>query len=436
MSIMGRIITILILIIINGYFAGSEAALVAVNKLKIKASAENGNKKDQLILKYINNSNNFFSTTQVAITFTSFVNGFLAAEAFTIPILKLFGDSYVNNNLYQMITKIVITVILTYLQVVVGEVVPKRMALKNPEKFISFTIRPIHFFYQIFRPLIFLLSVSSNFLSKLLKIDAKKDEMTEDELRMMVLGSGDAIKDQEKILFERILDFDDQDVSDVMTHRTEIIGFDYNDSYNELLKIIRNEKFSRIPVYKDNLDNIMGVLYTKDLITKNINKNNFNIKKLVRKPIYVPEVMKTSNLFRQMQKSKMHIAFVVDEFGGTAGLVTMEDILEEIFGDIFDEYDDVIEEVKIIKENQYLIDGLASIDYVDDKINANLPIDDYDTLSGFILDKLGRLPNENEIIKFEYEGFIYEVVKYEENVIDEILVTKISNNENKKEDND
>lgn len=434
MSITGKFITVLLLIIINGYFAGSEAAFVAANRLKIKTGAENGNKKDKLALKYINNSNNFFSTIQVAITFISFVNGFLAAEAFTEPLLKLLGDSYVANSLYQMITKILITVVLTYLQVVAGEIVPKRMALKNPEKFISFTIRPIHFFYKMFRPLIFLLSVSSNFLSKLLKIDTKEEDMTEDELRMLVVGSGSAIKEQEKAMFEKILDFDDQDVSDVMTHRTEIIAFNINDTYNDLIKLIRNEKYSRIPVYKDNLDNILGVLYTKDLITKNINKDNFIVKKLIRKPIYVPEIMKTSNLFKQMQTSKIHIAFVVDEFGGTAGLVTMEDILEEIFGDIFDEYDDVIEEVKELGEGKYLIDGLASIDYVDDKINASLPIDDFDTLSGFILDKLGRLPVENEIIKFEYNDFLYEVVKYEDNVIDEILVTKINKEENEEDE--
>ena len=425
MDIFYRIVLILLLILINAFFAGSEAALVAANEIRVKHDSSKGNKKAKLTLNYINDSTNFLSTIQVGITFIGFVNGFLAAEAFTIPILRLFGQKFVESTIWQAIVKIVITLFLTFLQVVFGELIPKKVAIQNPEKFIYRTIKPLNILNKIMKPIVTLFTVSANGLSRLFGIKNVKEEMTEDEVRMLVVGSGDAIKEQEKEMFQRILDFDDQDVSDVMTHRTEIKAFDSRSSYEDLIKIIRENKFSRIPVYKDTIDNILGILYSKDLITKGINKDNFKINKITRKPIYIPEVMKTSNLFKLMQKSKTHIAIVVDEFGGTRGIVTMEDILEEIFGEIFDEYDDVVEEVIKLSENVYLIDGLSSIDDVEDKIHANLPIDDYDTLSGFILDQLGRLPESNEVVKFDYNNFTFEVVKYDENIIETIKVTRL-----------
>lgn len=428
MDLIFRLILILLLILINAYFAGSEAALVAANELKVKSHAHT-NKKAKLTLKYIHNSTNFLSTIQVGITFIGFINGFLAAEAFTEPILQLLGPSFVGSAVWGFVVKITITLLLTYLQVVLGELVPKKIAIQNPEKFIYKTIGSLNIINKLLRPLVWLFTNSANVLSRALGIKEQKEELTEDEIRMIVVGSGNAIKEQEKEMFEKILDFDDQDVSDVMTHRTEMIAFDIKDTYSDLIKVIKAEQFSRIPVYEDNIDNILGILYTKDLITKNISKDNFNIKNIIRKPIYVPELMKTSSLFRQMQKSKTHIAIVVDEYGGVSGLVTMEDILEEIFGNIFDEYDDVVEEVVQIAENVYIIDGLASIDTVDDIINANLPIDNYDTLSGFVLDQLGRLPEENEEIKFTYNNFIYEVIKYDENIIETIKATKIIDQE-------
>lgn len=428
MDLIIRLILILLLILINAYFAGSEAALVAANELKVKSHAQT-NKKAKLTLKYIHNSTNFLSTIQVGITFIGFINGFLAAEAFTEPILELLGPSFVGSAVWAFVVKITITLLLTYLQVVLGELVPKKIAIQNPEKFIYKTIGSLNIINKLLRPLVWLFTNSANVLSRALGIKEQKEELTEDEIRMIVVGSGNAIKDQEKEMFERILDFDDQHVGDVMTHRTEMIAFDLADTYNDLIKIIKTEQFSRIPVYEDNIDNILGILYTKDLITKNISKDNFNIKKIIRKPIYVPELMKTSVLFRQMQKSKTHIAIVVDEYGGVSGLVTMEDILEEIFGNIFDEYDDVVEEVVQIAEHVYIIEGLASIDTVDDIINAHLPIDNYDTLSGFVLDQLGRLPEENEEIKFTYNNFLYEVIKYDENIIETIKATKLIDEE-------
>lgn len=423
MDIVSRILLILLLIFINAFFAGSEAALVAANEIKVRHDANNGNKKASLTLRYLNDSTNFLSTIQVGITFIGFVNGFLAAEAFTEPILKLFGQQFVESTLWQAVVKIVITLILTYMQVVFGELVPKKIAIQNPEKFIYRSVKPLNLLNKVMRPLVGLLTMSANGVSRLLGIKNEKDEMTEDEVRMLVIGSGDAIKESEKAMFEKVLDFDDHYAYEVMTHRTEMIAIDINSSNDELYTVVRKEQFSRIPVYNETIDNIIGILYVKDLLNYD-RKDNVNFKKIIRKPLFIPESMKTSSLFKEMQRTKNHMAIVIDEFGGTAGVVTIEDLLEEIVGNIFDEYDEVKEEVTLIGEDSYIIDGLANIDDVEDIIHVGLPVEEYDTVSGFVLGYLGRFPKQGETIQFTFNNYVYTVLEYKDGVIGNIKVTK------------
>ncbi|WP_051615678.1 hemolysin family protein [Haploplasma modicum] len=415
-----NVVLIFVLIAINGYFSGSEAAIVGANEIKVRNDAELGNKKAKLVLHYIENPTKFLSAIQVGITFIGFVNGFLAAESFSKPLFDLF-----NSRVPETVIKIVITLILTYLQVIFGELLPKNMALKNPEKFIYITIRPISLFKNITSPLVFLFTKSADFVSKIFGVSDAKDKMTEDDLKVLVFGSGDAIDDQEKEFFKKILEFDDQTVSDVMTHRTEMVAISIKESYTKLMEVIKNEQYSRIPVYEETIDDIIGIIYIKDLLTNNITAKNYDIRGLLKKPLFVPEIMKIDELFKEMQKTKSHIAIVIDEFGGTSGLVTMEDVLEELVGNIFDEHDDVIEEVKQIDENTYIIDGLANIDYVENIIHAGLPIEDYDTLSGFMLGMLGRLPNRSEKIEITYNNHIYKILSYQKKIIKSIKVTKI-----------
>lgn len=428
MPIVVSVILILVLVFINAFFAGSEAAIVACNPIIVENDSNKGNKKASLTLRYINDSTMFLSAIQVGITFMGFINGFLAAESFTDPIYKLF-----NGVVPAFLIKIIITLILTYIQVIFGEIIPKQMAMKKPEKFIYKTIRTIHVFKIISLPLVAVLTKSADGIAKLFRIDDVKEEMTEEELKLLVLGSGSAIREEEKDLFEKILAFDDQVVSDVMTHRTEVAAIDINDSYNKIIKLIKTEQYSRYPVYEESLDNIIGILHVKDLIGSTFTKEKPSIKRYLRKPFYVPEVMKTDDLFKEMQTSKNHIAVVLDEFGGTSGIVTMENILEEIVGNIFDEHDEVTEEVSEISKNTYVIDALASIDYVEDIINANLPTEEYDTLGGFVLGILGRLPKAGELVSFEYNDFLYEVLSYDEKIIELIKVTKLEKDQ--EEDN-
>ncbi|VEU80781.1 hemolysin family protein [Haploplasma axanthum] len=436
MGVLTNVLLIILLILINAFFAGSEAALVAANEIKVKSDSDNGNKRAKLTLKYIKNPTNFLSTIQVGITFIGFINGFLAAEAFTEPILKLLGESFLESSLWQGLIKIVITIILTYLQVVFGELVPKKIAIQNPEKFIYRTVGVLNVINKIMRVLVILLTKSANGISRLLGIKEQKEEMTEDELRMLVIGSGDAIKEREKEMIEKVLDFDDQYVSEVMTHRTEVTGIDINMSFDDIIECIKNEGFSRIPVYEESIDNIVGILHVKDLLYYALKHEKINIRKILRKPFYIPESMKTAELFKEMQKTKNHMAIVIDEFGGTSGIVTIEDLLEEIVGNIFDEYDDITEDVIVIDDTTYIIDGLASIDDVEDKIKAGLPVDEYDTLSGFILGEIGHFPEKDEKIQFDYNGFNYEVVEYNERVIEKVKVTKLDSNLEVGDDNE
>jgi len=426
---------IIILIIVNAFFAGSEAALVAANEVKVKSDVEKKKKGAKLTLKYINDSTNFLSTIQVGITFIGFVNGFLAAEAFTEPILALMGQSYVDSTLWQSIVKIVITIILTYAQVVFGELVPKKIAIQNPERFIYLTVGILNFINKVLQPLVWLFTKSANLVAKMLGIKEQKEQLTEDEIRMLVVGSGNAIKESEKEMFENLLDFDDQLTNDVMTHRTEVAGIDIKMTRDQVINIIKEEQFTRFPVYRESIDDIIGILNVKDLLIYLAeSKSEFNLNKLLRKPLYVPDSKRISDLFKEMQKSNQHIAVVLDEYGGTAGIITIEDILEELVGNIFDEYDDVLEEVLEIAPNEYKIDALADIDDIENIIDADLPIDDYDTLSGFILGHLGRFPEDDELIEFIYKDFKYEVLEYEDKVIRFVKATRLINEETLEEE--
>jgi len=425
MDIISNLLLILALIIINAFFAGSEAALVAANEIKVKSDVASGNKKAALTLKYIKNPTNFLSTIQVGITFIGFINGFLAAEAFTEPIIMLFNIT--NSPLANGLVKILITLILTYLQVVFGELFPKKIAINNPEKFIYRTIGILNILNKLMKILILSLTKSANFVSKIFGIKDEKNEMTEEELRMLVIGSGDAIKDSEKEMIRNVLDFDDQFVSEVMTHRTEVFAVDVNLEFDKIIEKIMHEGFSRVPFYQENIDNIIGILHTKDLFAYLISneKKNINIKSLLRKAYFIPETMKTSKLFKEMQKSKTHMAIVIDEFGGTSGIITIEDLLEEIVGNIFDEYDETIVEIEKINDKLYLIDGLTNIDDVENEINADLPIDEYDTLSGFIIGILGRLPEKGEKISIDYNNFNFEVISYDKRIIRKVKISKL-----------
>lgn len=278
-------------------------------------------------------------------------------------------------------------------------------------------------------PFVKLLSVSTNFVVRLFGVDPGADEkrVTEEEIRMLVdVGEEKGtIHESEKEMINNIFEFDNKIVSDIMTHRTDIAGIPIDSSLQDVLDTVKRKKFTRFPVYEDNIDNIIGILNVKDLLfLLEDNNQDFDLKHLLRQPYFVPESKKTDELFKELQSTKTHMAVAIDEYGGTAGIVTIEDLIEEIVGNIFDEYDEEEKEFEKLDENTYLINGVASLERVEDFLEVELPVEDYDTLSGFLIGQLGRIPGENENPEIEFNGLVFKVEEMVEKRIAKVKACK------------
>lgn len=428
---MTSIILIVILIIFNAIFAASEVAIIASNDTKVENDALAGNKRAKRINKFIKQPTNFLSAIQIGITLIGFLNGYLAADAFSGTLVE-FTQRFLNikTSILAPIMTIIVTVILAYFQVVLGELVPKRIAMKYPEK-IAYGTSGILVVVDLFmRPFVWLLTISANGIVRIFGVNPKETahKMTEEEIRMIVTTSGrkGVIDKIESEMIENILDFDDTEVGDVMTHRTEIMAINIETDRKAVMNFVKKGIYTRFPVYEENIDKIIGILHVKDLLSFiDSNETDFNLRNLIRKPFFVTKTKKINTLLNEMNYQQTHLAIVVDEYGGTAGLITIEDLLEEIVGEIFDEYDYVEEEVKEISENVYIVDGLADIDDVEEIIQANLPTEEHATLSGFLLEQFERFPHKNEPIEIIYNNFKFEALSFDDKVINEVKVTRL-----------
>lgn len=435
-SMVVQILLILFVIVLNGIFASSEIALVSANRNRVEADTELGNKKAKKakkLLKFMENPTRFLSTIQIGITMFGFINGAIAAGSFAQGITDLITRQWtsLDKGIVFSVVTVLITLLLTYLQVVLGELVPKRLAMKAPEAVGYFFIGFLGLIATIMRPFVNLLTGTANLIVKMFGVNPEDndDTLSEDELRLELNASQmrGLIDQSENEMIQNIFEFDSTTVSEVMTHRTEVSAIDVNSSKEDVLAYVTNEKFTRFPVYEGSIDQIIGILHVKDLL-KTIETEKevpFELRNIIREPLYVPESKNTRQLFVEMQESKTHIAIVIDEYGGTAGIVTLEDLIEEIVGNIFDEYDDDEDEISTIKDNEYVIDGLADIEEVEDILDAKLPVEEYDTLSGFILGQLGRFPEEEEHVVIVYNNYRFEVLEFKDKVIEKVKATRI-----------
>ena len=427
-----QILVLVILIGLNAFFAASEIAFISLNDNKIEKQAKEGNKKAKQIQKMLENPSKFLSTIQIGITLAGFLSSAFASDTFAALIAPTLNDLIpLGIGVWKSISIILITIILSFFTIIFGELVPKRLAMKNYEKIAFGTIGIIRAISIITSPFVKLLTVTTNAISKLFGVNENDEEVvTEEEIKMMIDQGEEngTIKEEEKELLNNVFEFNDKTVSEIMTHRTDMFAVDINMSAGELLEeIIKDDcKHSRIPVYDETIDEIKGVLYVKDII-KNINKKTFKIKNIMKEAYFVSQNKLINELFKEFQKNKKHIAIIVDEYGGTAGLVTMEDILEEIVGDIFDEYDDIEEEYEKIDENTYVLSGSMPIYEVNKLIKSNIPEGDYDTLSGYLQEELGRIPTEEENPIIETDELIFKIEEYEDK---RILKVKDYKNEN------
>lgn len=436
-----QIIFLIILICINAFFAASEIAFISLNDLKVEKDAKDNNKKAIKIKKMLKNPSEFLATIQIGITLAGFLSSAFASETFADKLAPILNSwvPYLSVEIWKVISVILITIVLSYFTLVFGELVPKRLAMKNSEKIAYATIGVVSFISKVTRPFVKLLTASTNAISKILGVNQNEEEtVTEEEIRMMVdVGQQNGvIEDNEKEFINNVFEFNDKDVSEVMVHRTDIRAIDGDLSINEAIQdLSENCRNSRIPVYEDDIDKIIGVISIRDLLFSSKNKNT-RIKNICR-PVYrVPETKALDELFREMQKNKNQLAIVIDEYGGTAGLVTMEDILEELVGDIYDEYDTVEKKYEKLDDNTFILKGNLNIYEVEKILNIDIEEEYADTLSGHLLEYLGRIPKEKERAQVEIENVVYTIEKIKDNKILKVRAQKLNQKSDSKDSSD
>lgn len=429
------ILVLLILTGLNAFFAASEIAFISLNDNKIEKQAKEGNKKAKQIVKMLENPSKFLSTIQIGITLAGFLSSAFASDTFADVMAPALNSLIpLGIGVWKSISIILITIILSFITIIFGELVPKRLAMKHYEKIAFGSIGIIRTISVITAPFVKFLTATTNMISKLFGVGENEEEIvTEEEIKMMVDQGEEngTIEEDEKELINNVFDFNDITVSEIMTHRTDIFAVDIDMNQEELLQaIIKDEcRHSRIPVYDETIDEIKGVLYVKDII-KNMNKKTFRIKSMMKEAYFVSQNKLINELFKELQKNKKHIAIIVDEYGGTAGIITMEDILEEIVGDIYDEYDEIEEEYEKIDDTTFILSGSMTIYDVNKLLESNIPEGDYDTLSGYLQEELGRIPTEEENPIIETEQLTFKIEEYEDK---RILKVKVCKNENNNE---
>ena len=412
MSDLPLFILLVLLVLMSAFFSSSETALINMSKIRLKYLVKEKVKNADKLEKLYEDSN------------------------------KLIGAILIGNNIVNVATSSIATIIttsrfsnaglgisvgLTTLVILIfGEITPKNLALKNSESISLFVAPIILFLVRIFTPILFILNNISNLLSALLgqRNDDKKPTITQDELKTIVDVSNQegVLETDETEMIQNIFEFKDLTVDDIMIQRRDIVAISADMSYDEIIDVFKNRQLSRLPIYEDTIDDIIGVLYAKDLFFTEQSKEDFDIKAVMREPVFVNEFVKISDFFKKMQQVKTHIAIVLDEYGGVAGIVTMEDLVESIVGDIYDEYDQQDEEVRKLKENIYVINGNSKLTEIQELLQVELVSKDYESLGGYLMDKMGKIPTQGDI--YEDENFKFVISSMDKNRINKVKVIR------------
>lgn len=387
----------------------SETALTSISKIKLRTMVDENVKNAILVQNTIENSDKLLSAILIG---NNLVNIGASSLATSLAI-DIWGSKGVG----------IVTGLLTITVLIFGEITPKTFATKNAEKVSLFVIKPIKFCIVIFTPIIFILNIITNFFLKLLGVKNTENapKITESELLTIVNVSHEegVLEIDEREMINNVVDFANSDAKDVMIPRTDIIAININASHEELTCLFKEETFSRIPVYEENIDNIVGIISLKDLLfIEDI--NNFHIKDIMREPFFTYESKCLKELFSEMRVKRIPMAIIADEYGGTSGIVTLEDMLEEIVGDLADEYDEHPEEIKLIKENEYLIDGIAKIEDVNEALGTDFESEDFDSIGGFVIETIGKFPEKGEMVEKDNVKFIIEEI--DKNRIEKIRI--------------
>ena len=423
-NIMSQIILLIFLTSLNGIFACAEMATVSGDKNKIKRYANDGNKNAIAILRLLEDPSKFLSTIQVVITLTGFFASASAATSLAQPLGQALSVIKMPYN--NQVAFVLVTVILSYFTLVFGELVPKRIAMQNPEKISMIFIQPVSFVAKIASPFVRLLTFSTNIVLKAIGIDTQnlEDEISKDEIKTLVAqGQAHGIFNlQEKDMINSIIEFDNKQASEIMTPRIDVFSIDITDDPSEYLSELLETKFSRIPVYEDNVDNIIGILYIKDFLKEAVKSgaSEVNIRSLLVSSYLVPENKDIDELFKELQAQQKHIAVLIDEYGGFSGIVTLEDLVEEVMGEIEDEYDNSDARFEQLDDSTYIIDGLMNIDELNYKLNLGLSSENSDTLSGLLIDIMGTIPKESDKRTIQIGNLVFKLESVKKKRIDKI----------------
>ena len=426
----GSVLLLIVLVLVNAFFAACEIAVISVNDAKIEKMAENGNKNAQKILKLTSNSSRFFSTIQIGVTLAGFLASSSAAQSFSADLAGALSFLPFSPSTVEGISTFLITLIMAYFSLVFGELVPKKIATKRAEELSLKAAGILTGVATAFRPLVSLLTASTNGVVRLLGIDPRDTEqtVTEEEILMMVdQGEEKGVLDEDaKDMISNIFDFSDSTVSEIMTHRTEVDAVEDTATVQDVVELSRKLGHSRVPVFHDDLDSILGIIYVKDLLKYVGTPVDPAVKltDLMRPAFFVPESKLCADLFSEMTARRLQIAVVVDEYGGTEGIVTMEDLLESIVGNMQDEYDTEEDEIHREGDNRYNVDGTASVEEISDLTGVELPEGDYDTIAGLMMEQLGRIPKPGEHPHVKVKNLTLTVSEMDDRRIARIIIEK------------
>jgi putative hemolysin len=424
-----QLLLLFVLILINAYFAAAEMAIVSVSKAKIKSLAADGNRNALILQSLLEQPNKFLSTIQVVITLAGFLTSAAAATSMGDDVGAILHDLGLPYG-YQ-IAVVLITVVLSYFSLVLGELYPKRMAMQSAEKFALFSARPILLISKAAAPFVWLLSKSVNLLLRISGREGEglEEQYSEEEIKSLLEVGRETglINEAGKEMITSVFEFDDKLAYEIMTPRTDVYMININEPLTSYIDELLEERFSRIPIYDKDVDDVIGVLYMKDFIIKarQYGFDKVHIRKILQKPYFVPESKNIDELFRDMQRSKTHIALLIDEYGGFSGIVTIEDMIEEIMGNIDDEYDDNEPKLESAGENMWLLDGGYYIDDLNEAFSLNIESNEHETIGGFIVDQIGEIPDDGDAKEYvvETEGFVFKVESVKDRRIDKILLT-------------
>ena len=425
---------LVILIFVSGFLSSLEIAVSSSNRNKVKMLVEAGNKKALRLLSTIDQPHNFFATTQLYITFIAFFSGAYAASSFTDPLVSfsLRLGIPLSEHIIEPVVFILITALLTYISLILGELVPKRIAMQYALPFALRALPILNVLSIIAFPFVKILSASSKLVLKLIGIkdDSLEDDITKDEIRLMVESSSDHghIAESEHGMIENIFEFDSLTAGDICKHRIDVVALPIESDFKAVVDVLTEEHYTRMPVYEESLDNVRGILNSKDVLhymVTNPNFDNFDLKDLLREAYFVPLSKKAGELFQEMKDEQIYMAVVIDEYGGTMGIVTMEDLVEKIVGSILDEYDEQeLPDITHCGEDSYRMQGTTDLETVQDHLDIELPTDEYDTLSGFLVGQLGYIPAQDEKTEVTHGGVVFKIESVQEKRVAEVTVTK------------